>query len=181
MTRGSAFRLHLTGLAALASLSPCTGAYAASGSSNTKTTTISAINIANTADLDFGTMLPGFAGGTVTVDAQTGARTSVGIVLAGGTVSTGKFIGAATAGRVVTVSSASSPAITLSRVGGGATMTINQLRISVDGGGAQPFGPNHTVGASGAILFSLGGRLNVAANQQEGVYIGSFSLTMDYQ
>lgn len=181
MTNGSAFRLAFTGIAAFAALALHGGAQAGAGSSGAKTTTISAINIANTADLDFGTMLPSLAGGTVTLDAQTGLRISAGVVLAGGTVSTGKFIGAATPGRVVTITASPSPSITLNRVGGGATMTINQVRMSVDGGTPQPFGPNITVGPSGAILFSVGGRLNVGANQQEGVYLASFSVTMDYQ
>ncbi len=157
-------------------------ALAAGGNGTVGAKTISAIAIAQTADLDFGIIIPTSLPGTVTVDAQTSGRTSSGgAIIAGGTVSAAKFLGAATAGTVVTFSINPTPAITLNRVGGGATMTINQLRLSKDGGAQSPFGPNHTMGLTGAVFLGIGGRLNVGPNQTEGVYTASFTVTMDYQ
>ena len=176
------FRLDSLALAALLSLAWTHGASAAGSPGSATAKTLSAIGIARTADLDFGIVIPSAAAGTVSINAQTGTRTSAGgVTPVGGTVSTGNFIGAATAGRVVTLALTPSPSIVLNRVGGGASMTVNQLRVSVDGAAPQPFGPNHTIGPSGAILFQVGGRLNIGANQLEGSYEATFSLTMDYQ
>jgi len=131
------------------------------------------------APLDFGSLIPG-AGGTITINAQTGAATTAGgVIRAGGTVSRAQFIGSGTAGRIVTLSVAPSPTITISN--GVNTMTINQLRVSVNGGGPQTFGPNHRLGSTGVINFGIGGRLNVGANQAIGLYSGTFALTMNYQ
>ena len=141
--------------------------------------TIKPLNIINTAPLDFGSIIPAPAGGTVVINAQTGARTSTVVTLAGGPFSRARFVAAGTPLRVVTLSVNPSPAITITN--GVSTMTINQLRVSADGGGPQPFGPNHTLNATGVINFDIGGRLNVGANQAPGLYTGTFTLTMDYQ
>ncbi len=182
MTNLPSLRLALKGLAAFGLVAAGGPVLAANGTGTTKVVTISPLNIAKTADLDFGYIIPATTASTVTVDAQTGVRASAGgAVLAGGPVSTGDFIVAANAGRVVTISLSPAPNITLNRVGGGATMTINQVRVSRDGGAPAPFGPNVTIGASGALLLKVGGRLNVNANQLEGVYTAAIALTVDYQ
>ncbi len=181
MTNASAFRLAFFGFAALAALVLHSAAHAANASGNGTAKTISPLSIARTADLDFGILIPTATGGTVAIDAQTSARTASGVIPAGGSVSAGQFIGAATPAAVVTFTLAPSPSMTLNRIGGGASMTVNQLRLSRDGGTSQPFGPNHTMNASGAVLLGVGGRLNVGPNQMEGVYEAIFTLTMDYQ
>jgi Domain of unknown function (DUF4402) len=179
MTKLSAFHLTLAGFAVSLSMSQ---AHAGTGTGTVKVTTIGPLNLAKTADLDFGYIIPSAAAGTVVLDAQTAARSSTGgVVLAGGPVSTGNFVIAANAGRVVSIVLNPAPSITLNRVGGGATMTINQVRVSRDGGAPAPFGPNATIGTSGALFLKIGGRLNINANQLEGVYTSTFSVTVDYQ
>ena len=154
-------------------------AHAATQTGTTTVVTIKPLNIINTAPLDFGSIIPAASAGTVAIDARTGARTSTVVTLAGGPFSRARFIAAGTPFRVVTLSVNPSPAITISN--GVSTMTINQLRVSANGGSAQPFGPNHTLDAIGVINFDIGGRLNVGANQAAGTYTGTFTLTMDYQ
>jgi spore coat protein U-like protein len=154
-------------------------AQAAPQTATVRVVTIAPTSIVNTAPLDFGTIIPAAAAGTVSINAQTGARTSTVVTLAGGTFSRAQFVAAGTPLRTVTLTLNPSPTITISN--GSNSMTINQLRVSVDGGTAQPFGPNHVIGVLGVINFDVGGRLNVGANQAPGLYAGSFTLTMDYQ
>ena len=63
--------------------------------------------------------------------------------------------------------------VTLNRVGGGATMTVTNLNIS--GGAGLRFIPTNTV-----FTFTVGGRLNVGANQMQGLYLGTFAITVTY-
>ncbi len=133
-------------------------------------------------DLAFGDITPGTAGGTVTIQAQTGVRTTAGgVVAAGGLFNRAQFTGVGSRGRVVTFSIAPSPNLTLTRVGGGATMSVNQIRASINGGTQGPLAPNFTLPANGMVVVRIGGRLNVGANQMQGVYLGSFTFTMNYQ
>ena len=148
----------------------------------TSVTTLSPLGIANTAPLNFGIIIPSPGGGTVTVNARTNAATATGgLILAGGSPAAAQFVVAATAGRVISFSSSPSPNITLARAGGGATMTVNRFRISIDGAGQSTLGPNAIVPASGVLFIGFAGRLNVGANQQEGIYQSNFTLTVDYQ
>lgn len=163
----------------------CLPALAAPAHAGTGTGTVAAsllppFSLVRTADLDFGVLVP-TAAGTATINAQTGVLTPTGVIPAGGTVSRGLFTGTGTPGRVVTLSLSPLPSITITRTLGPQTMTINQVRVSVDGGSPQPIGPNHTIGATGIITIAVGGRLNVAAAQTPGSYRGIFTITMNYQ
>src|SRR4051794_35376762 len=63
-------------------------------------------------------------------------------------------------------------AITLTRVGGTETMTVDTWSLNgVD---------TRNVVAHETFQFSVGGTLHVAANQVEGTYTGSFDVTIDY-
>ena len=156
-----------------------TPVHAATQSGVISVVTIKPLNIVNTAPLDFGSIIPAAAAGTVNINAQTGVRTPTVVTLAGAPFSRARFVGAGTPFRVVTLSINPSSSIVISS--GANTMTINQLRVSANGGGPQPFGPNHTLDATGVINFDIGGRLNVGAGQAPGLYTGTFTLTMDYQ
>jgi hypothetical protein len=152
-------------------------ALAGTGGGTAKTAVLGPVAMLNTAPLDFGGIIPA-GGGTVIVDAQAGTRTGTGVVLAGGTVSNARFIATGTPNQVVTISLNPMPIVITN---GANAMSINQIRVSVNGGGPQPVGPNANLGPLGVINYAVGGRLNVAANQADGVYTGTFTLTMDYQ
>ena len=78
-----------------------------------------------------------------------------------------------------------SPPFTLTRVGGGGTMTVNNLALDPTpdlvpiGNGNQrrwEIQPN-----DGIFDFRVGGTLNVGANQAGGTYDGTFVVTVQYQ
>jgi hypothetical protein len=160
----------------------CTAPAAAQNGSGQANAQLSAsIILTKSSDLFFGDITPG-TGGTVTIQAQTGAvTTGGGIVYVSPTTSRARFTAIGTAGRVVTMSLSPSPSITLNRVGGGATMTVNQLRASINGGTAGPLAPNRTLPANGTLDIQVGGRLTVGANQMSGVYTATVTFTVNYQ
>ena len=132
-------------------------------------------------DLAFGNVIRGTAAGTVTINAQTGVRTSTGGVLLIGTgFTSASFTGSGAGGVQVRISIAPTT-ITLTRSGGAQTMTINTLRVSAGGAAQQTMPRNFNLPATGVQTFNIGGRLNVAANQVAGNYAGTFTVTMNYQ
>jgi len=155
-------------------------AFAAATGGQVGALTIRPLGIVKTDDLDFGTMLPGI-GGNVTINAQTGARTTAGPVLAPGAFGPGRFLVAATPLRIITLSINPNNNLVLNRVGGGGSMTASQFRISYNNGAAVPVGPNFAIPLTGLVTIQMGGRLGVGNNQAEGVYEGIFTMTVNYQ
>jgi Domain of unknown function (DUF4402) len=88
--------------------------HAATQSGSVSVIALTPINILNVDPLDFGLIIPGAAAGTVSLDAQTGARTGTVVTLAGATFSRARFVGAGTPFRVVTLAFDPSPTITIS-------------------------------------------------------------------
>jgi hypothetical protein len=138
-----------------------------------------ALTITNTQSLAFGSLIRPTAASNVTINAQTAARTkSAGISWVGGTFKRGIFSVNGTPNKIVTVSM---PNFTLLRGGGTQTMTVNTLRMSVNGGGQATITGTRNLGATGTLTIGIGGRLNVAANQVAGDYSGNYTLTVNYQ
>lgn len=146
-------------------------AHAQTTTSTTRITLLSPLSVVNTAPLDFGQLAAGATAGTVTINANTGARTVTGgTVAAGGSPQRATFVAAGVINRIliVTVGGGST---TLTN-GTGGTMTMNNLTLD---------GPTvRTFNSSGVATVNVGGRLNVGANQQPGNYTGTFSVTMVY-
>lgn len=156
-------------------------AEAATGGGDSRAQVRQPVTLVNTRDLNFGTILRGTTAGRVTINARTGARTATGGAIPVGTgFTSATFTGTASAGRVVTLS-LGAPAITVGRVGGGGAMTVNTFRISSNGSGPQTLPRSYAMPAAGSRAFAIGARLNLAANQPDGDYAGSFALTMEYQ
>jgi hypothetical protein len=63
-------------------------------------------------------------------------------------------------------------AVTLTQVGGAATMTVSNWTL--DGS------TNRKIPQNSAFNFSVGGTLNVAAGQADGTYVGTFTITVQY-
>lgn len=131
-----------------------------------------------TDDLDFGTLVSGATGGTVSVDAVTGARTTAGGVTPVGTASQ-RAIFQGTGG-IFLITVTGSTSVTLARVGGGApSMTATLVRAATtSGGGIALLGG--TLLPSGVQTYYIGGTLTVPANQAPGDYSGTFTLTVNY-
>jgi Mat/Ecp fimbriae major subunit len=174
-------RLSLLSLATFASLVAVDVAQAATAPTTSRARVNRPITLTNSRDLNFGTVIRGATAGTVTLNARTGARTSTGgVVLAGTGFTTAAFAGSGTKARIVTVSLGAT-SITLTNGSGPGTMTVNTFRVSANGAAVQTLPRNHTIPASGAMTYAIGGRLNVAANQADGDYTGTIALTMNYQ
>lgn len=123
-------------------------------------------------DMDFGTLMTSATAGTATIDPVTGAVTTTGGVTAlGDATSAATFIGAGSRNAPYQIRLPKNP-ITLNRVGGGGTMTVSNWTL--DGQ------TNRKVGANEAFEFGVGAQLAVAANQMDGVYIGTFDVTVHY-
>ncbi len=118
------------------------------------------------AGLSFGDIFTDATGGSVTLDAA-GTRSTTGPALA----TTGSAYAAAF---TVTGKRNATYAITLpasvSLTGPGAPMTVNSFVTSTAG----------TLDASGTQSFTLGATLAVGANQTDGDYSGTFSLSVAY-
>ena len=156
-------------------------AHAASRQATVRTAIRGALTLSNSTPLDFGKIIRGTAAGTVTINPQTGARTSAGGVIPIGTgFSRAAFSASGTANTLVRITVASGT-IPVRRVSGTQTMAINTLRLSADGSAPRTVNHNRTLPATGTVNFAIAGRLNVAANQVAGVYAGTFAVTVNYQ
>jgi hypothetical protein len=149
-------------------------AHAAPASASGSAIIIRPGTLVNSAPLSFGNIVPSATAGTVTVS-ETGIRSSTGgVTLVGGTVSAAAFTGMTDAFPFWVDVDAPTPAsITLTRIGGGPTMTVNNF--VVEGNTGFRF-----VWLNSVFNFRVGGRLNVAANQAPGTYNGTFSVTVNY-
>lgn len=166
---GTISKIACAGLAASAALC-ASPALAASAGAPAEAVVVSPLALVNTEDLDFGTIVRGATAGTVTINANTGARTVTGgAVAAGGTPRRAEFVGVGRPGILSFVSVG--PAPTLSNGTGGTMATT----LAIEGGGGLILFPG-----AGVQTFRVGGTLSVGANQQEGNYTGTFTMTVVY-
>ena len=126
-------------------------------------------------DLDFGTIVSSNTSGTVALNATTGTRTFAGGVsgVASAAGHRAYFGGSGTGGQQVVVVVV--PPTQLTDSGGD---TIDVLALTLDNGG----NPIRTIDATARTFFvGVGGILNIAANQPDGVYSATFQVTANYQ
>ncbi len=158
-------------------------AQAATQSAKADVTIVTPLSFIKDEDLDFGTMIRGTTAGTVVVP-PTGARTVTGgVTLAPGTFGPSRFAGYGAPGQTVQISVASN-SITINRVGGGGSMTVDTFMIgSSPTWSAITTAPtNFTIGSSNGIFnFAMGATLRVGANQAPGDYNGTFTVILNYQ
>ncbi len=175
----STSRAAMRGLTIAAALTAlCAPAQAADTNGTVTATVVRPNTLVKTDDLDFGTLVSGTTGGTVSINAVTGARTT-----GGGTtpVDAGfqraQFQGT---GGLLLITVSGSTSVTLTRAGGGAApMTATLVRAaSTSGGGIALLGS--TLLPSGVQTYYIGGTLTVPANQPDGDYSGTFTLTVNY-
>lgn len=71
------------------------------------------------------------------------------------------------------------PNATVTRVGGSETMTVDNLKaLPASIGSDAPTGKLNAT--NGSDTFTVGGQLNVVANQVNGIYIGTFNISVAY-
>ncbi len=142
-----------------------TSAQAATATATARAKILRQVTLTNTSDLQFGTIVSGTAASTVGISAA-GARTcGAGLVCSGTTTAAGFTIGGTT-GQVVTISVPAS--VTLNSGTNNMTATLAASAASA------------TMVAN-AGSFTVGGSLGVGANQADGDYTGTFTVTADYQ
>ena len=135
---------------------------------------LQSLTLTKVTDLDFGTVAgSALAAGTVSVDADNGARAVSGGVLGlPGLFTRAEFSGYGTATQVVqlTLSQPAAGVLTNS-----SSDTISALLV-LDSGGVT-----RTIGSTGQFTAYVGGDFGIAANQPNGLYSAQFDLTADYQ
>jgi hypothetical protein len=94
-----------------------------------------------------------------------------GVVRLGGTPHAARFRGVASGSPVVIIRIPNGP-VTLTRSGGTETLRVDDFTL--DGQSKR------TMAQSGIFEFAVGATLRPAANQTEGVYSGTFDVTIQY-
>jgi hypothetical protein len=125
-------------------------------------------------DMNFGTLATSPAAGTATINPVTSAVTTTGGVTAlpiGTAPAAASFVGAGSKNAPYQIRLPANPII-ITRVGGTETMTVSNWTTD---------GPTtRRVPANQAFQFNIGARVNVAANQVGGTYVGTFNVTVHY-
>lgn len=153
-------------------------ALAQTADADARAVTIGPLSVVNIADLEFGNIIPSPGAGTVFIDTRNGNRTSTGgVTLGAGASNRGNFIIYGGPNQIVEISIPGS--MTVTHTNGTDNMNIDQMAI---GNGNRNFSTfvRGLLGALGIYQLTVGGRLNVGANQEAGVYTGTFTMTVDY-
>lgn len=165
-------------LVVLAALTSAPAAYAQTSSTDATAVTIGPMSVVKVEDLNFGNLVAGATAGTMTVDTRNGnVNVTGGVVQAGGATSRANFIIYGPQNQIVRIRIPST--ILINRDGGGANMRIDQMSV---GNANRSLGTNvlGRLSTTGVFNLTVGGRLRVNANQQEGGYSGTFDMTVDY-
>ena len=165
-------------LTVLAALTSAPAAYAQTSNSDATAVTIGPMSVVKVADLNFGNLVAGTSAGSMTVNTANGnVNVTGGVVRAGGGTSRANFIIYGPQNQIVRIRIPST--ILINRTGGGANMRIDRMSV---GNANRSLGTNVVgrLSRTGVFDLTVGGRLRVNANQQEGGYTGTFDMTVDY-
>jgi hypothetical protein len=122
-------------------------------------------------DMEFGGLAVTTAGTAVLDPITNTLSTTGGVTAIAGTPHGAKFRGSADGGPVVNIKVPKQP-VTLTRSGGTETITLSDFTLD---------GPaKRTMGQATSFDFRVGGTLTIAANQAEGDYVGTLSVTAQY-
>lgn len=150
-------------------------------SADAKAVVLDDIRLQNVEALQFARIVPSGLGGSVTINADTGAVTTIGQVVTIGTDQTrARFTVNAPVGTIMIMSG--DPSVVLTRNGGTETMTATLIhRGGIGLVSATVFGLPIGVRAiaPGQVIYT-GGTLTVPGTQAVGTYEGSFTLTVAY-
>lgn len=161
--------------ALLVSATPAAAAISATASAEARGLVLQPLTLTKVSDLDFGTIIASAVAGTVSIDADSGARSSTGGITEVPTAPGGRaeFAGAGTTGQLVLLTLAA-PTLLVSTSNASDTLSVTSL--SLDSGGAS-----RTIGATQAFSVGVGGNFAIAASQANGLYTAQFDLTASYQ
>ena len=134
-------------------------------------TVLKSLSVLKKVDLDFGELVVTGAG-TAVIDPVSGSITTTGPVTRVGTTGHPATFTATGSRNSVVIVRVPNGTTTLTRVGGGGTMTVTNW--------TQDGTTNRKIPPSSAFDFSVGATLNIGAAQANGVYTGSFTVTVNY-
>ena len=156
------------------------------GTGTAKTAILESLGLTNVAHLEFGTLIPAATAGSVTVT-PLGLRTTTGGVIPAGPI----FHPAQFAGRGARRNQQISirfgaASIILQKVGDPTkTMTVDSFALAAPPSASlSPVaaGTRYRINTTNAIFdFPVGATLRVGANQAQGVYEGTFTVTVEYR
>ncbi len=154
-------------------------AYAAPATGDAQIAVVTPLSFIQVEDMHFGRIIPAAVAGTVTVQTGNVLTTTNGIASIGNSHQVAKFAGMGTQGQNVDIQV--TPAI-VTLTGPGPAMAVTALTIAPEATLQHNGGSNFQIlPADGIFWFTVGGTLNVAANQPAGSYSGSFAATLEYQ
>lgn len=142
-----------------------TAAHAATASATAKAKILRQVTVTNTSDLQFGTIVSSPTASTVVVTTAGARNCGTGLVCSSAFSAAG-FNVTGTSGQVVAISVPSSVTLTSGTFSMVANLATSATALTL---------------ANNAGSFSVGGTLNVGANQDDGDYAGTFNVTADYQ
>jgi Mat/Ecp fimbriae major subunit len=154
--------LALTGVVALGF--SASAANAATASATAKANILKQITVTKTADLDYATIVTGAAASTVQIT-PAGVKTCGAGLTCTGTVSAAAFTVVGTVGAIANVTVPAS--VSLSSGANSMTSTL--------------VGSATTLTLAASNTLTVGGTLSVGGGQADGVYSGTFTVTVDYQ
>jgi hypothetical protein len=171
----SALSRLLAASASAASLAVASGAFAAPVAATQndagRATILKSLSVLNKSGLEFGELV--VAGtGTAVLDPVKGTLSTTGAVTTVGTTAHPAVFTATGSKNSIVIIHVPNSAVTLTRVGGGGTMTVSNWTL--DGS------TNRRIPLNSAFDFSVGATLNVASGQPDGDYTGTFSITVQY-
>jgi hypothetical protein len=170
MTRGS--RVALLAVTTLALCAPAVMARATTPAvANGNAIVIYPVTVTKLEDMDFGFLSVTTAGTAVLEPNADTFNTTGGVTPVGGSPHCAEFVGASKDSAVVNIKVPTKP-ITLTRVGGTETMTVTNFTLQGQS--------KRSLAKAASFKFRVGGTLNVAAAQAEGVYVGTFDVTVQY-
>ena len=172
------FKIALAALAATAAFaSPAIAQTLDTAPAQARGVVLLPLTITEVDPLNFGTVLASATAGTVSINADSGARSFTGGVsgIALDLGNRGLFNGLGTENQLVE--------ITLNPVGNltGPGPDIAVTNMELDGCACTVETRTIPVGAGGAFEVGVGGTFAIAANQPNGLYAADFSLTAEYQ
>jgi Domain of unknown function (DUF4402) len=171
-------RLSVALAAALTTL--CAPAQAETYAGDAQVALIQPLSFIAYRDLDFGRVIPAAVAGTVTISPAGVRSTTNGVVPIGNDFQVARFAGMGTQNQRVRIQVTPN---TITLTGPGPAMTVTAFTIG-PAPTLQQIGasPNYRIQpADGIFWFTVGGTLNVGANQPGGAYSGTFTATLDYQ
>lgn len=171
-------QICLAALAAATALASPAAAQTATASADAEARglVLQPLTLTKASDLNFGTVIASNVAGTVSIDPDSGNRSTTGGVTGVPTdVGTrALFAGAGTAGQPVLLT-LNAPALLVSTTDPTDTVAVSSMTL--DNSNAT----FRTIGVTAAFQVGVGGTFAIAASQPNGLYVADFDLTADYQ